>query len=168
MNTGQMLITLAALTLVSITILNHNRSSITTKESITYSKEFIVATSIGQSLLDEISNKSFDENIINGNTILSAGNFSTLLKSETGEAYPDFDDVDDYNLYSRAEDIPQMGSFNLTVSVNYVTDTFQKTLSNTYNKNVTIKITNDALVNPYNSLPDTVVVSSIFSQWVML
>ena len=84
MNTGQMLITLAALTLVSITILNHNRSSITTKESITYSKEFIVATSIGQSLLDEISNKSFDENIINGNTILSAGNFSTLLKTMSG------------------------------------------------------------------------------------
>lgn len=168
MNTGQMLITLAALTLVSITILNHNRSSITTKESMTFSKEFIIATSIGQSLLDEISNKAFDEKIVNGNTILSAANFSTLLKAESGEAYPNFDDIDDYNLFTKVENIPQMGIFNLSVSVNYVSDTFQKTYANTYNKNVTVKITNDALVNPYNGATDTVVVSSIFSQWVML
>lgn len=168
MNTGQMLITLAALTLVVITSLNHNRSSINTKENMLYSKEFIIATSIGQSMLDEISEKAFDEKIVNGNSIISASSFSTLLKAESGESYPNFDDVDDYNEFEKVENIPEVGSFSIKIGVNYISDDFNKSTANTYNKNVTIKITNQALINPYSGIEDTVVISSVFSQWIML
>ncbi|MBK7104597.1 MAG: hypothetical protein IPH62_04875 [Ignavibacteriae bacterium] len=168
MNTGQMLITIAALTLVVITTLNHNRASLTTQDNMIYNKEFILATSVGQSILDEISGKAYDEEIIKGTKILSANNFSSTLGKETGENYPNFDDVDDYNNLVKIDTIPNMGEFTSYVYVDYMNDDLQVTTSKSFNKSVTVRITSPTLLNYFTDKPDTMTITSLFSQWVML
>jgi len=168
MNTGQMLITLAALTLVMITTLNHNRTSMATEDNMIYSKEFILAASVAESMLDEISGKAYDEEIVKGKTIISASDFSSNLGKDGGETYPDFDDIDDYNNFSKTDSIPNMGIFTATVSVEYMSDDLIPSVSKTYNKNVTVRVTSPNLFNILTEKSDTMVVQSLYSQWKML
>jgi type II secretory pathway pseudopilin PulG len=49
------------------------------------------ATFYAQELMEEIKSKKFDEN--------DAAPWSTTLNHESGETYPNFDDVDDFNDY---------------------------------------------------------------------
>lgn len=168
MNTGQMMIGIVAMALVTIVTLNLNRGSITTQDSLIYNKSFILATTVAQSILDEIQSKEFDEEVVKGTKIYSADDFSELLKKDAGENYPNFDDVDDYNGFTKIDTIAQMGIFKISVAVNYLTDDLANTNSPTYNKNVTINITSPSLINFYTEKEDTVVISSLFSQWTLL
>lgn len=168
MNTGQMMIGIFALGLVSFTILNFNKGSISTQDALIYNKEFIVATTIAQSMLDEINGKAYDEVIVNGTSILSSNNFSANLQADPSENYPNFDDIDDYNNFTRTDEIPEMGTFNIMVEVNYMTDDFVPTSVRTYNKNVIVKITSPTLVNFFTQEEDTLVLTSLYSQWTMI
>ena len=168
MNTGQMMIGIAAFALVTMTILNFNRGSINTQDALIYNKAFIVATTVAQATLDEISSKTFDEEIAEGNPIITANDFSTVLGVESTEVYPNYDDVDDYNNFTKIETVPSIGDFNVSVEVEYMTDDLQITSANTYNKNVTVKITSTSMTNVFTEEMDTLVVSSLFSQWKML
>jgi hypothetical protein len=168
MNTGQMMLGVLALAIVTMTALNFNKGTMNTQDALIYNKEFILATTIAQSVLDEISSKAYDEEIVNGKSIYSANDFSSSLKAESGETYPDYDDIDDFNNFSRTDTIPQMGVFNVFVQVDYFTDGLAKTSSRTYNKNVTIHITSNSLMNFYTNKQDTLALSSLFSQWEML
>lgn len=168
MNTGQTLITIAALALVVLTVLNFNKSSLNTQDNLIYNKEYILTTTAAQSLLDEISTKAFDEKIISGAVITNASNFSSALTSESGEAYPNFDDIDDFNNFSKKDSVENFGVFNFKVNVNYVNDDLQYSASNTYHKSVKIKVTNTNLKNPFTGIVDTIAISTVFSQWKML
>jgi MSHA pilin protein MshD len=62
----------------------------------------VKAAELGQSLLNEIQNKAFDENSDRAGGVvrcseLNQGNCSTIMGSEIGESRATFDDVDDYN-----------------------------------------------------------------------
>ncbi len=168
MNTGQIMLGIAALGMLTFVILNSNKTSLSTLDSITYNKGLIAANSLALSLFNEISSKAYDENTITGTTIVSANDFSPNLQAESGETYPNFDDVDDYNNYSRTEIIPQIGKFNIRVKVEYIRDNLVKTTARTYNKNVTIIIRGDSFNNQTTGQKDSLVISGILSQWKML
>jgi len=168
MNTGQTLITIAALALVVLTVLNFSKSSLNTQDNLIYNKEYILTTTAAQSLLEEISNKAFDEKIINGAIITNASNFTSALAPESGESYPNFDDIDDFNNFSKKDSIPDLGVFNFKVNINYVNDDLVYSASNTYHKAVNIKVTNKNLKNPFTGIVDTISISTVFSQWKML
>lgn len=57
------------------------------------------ALTLGQSLLNEISSKAFDENSItnNGRQACTACSNSNSLGADAGETRANFDDIDDYN-----------------------------------------------------------------------
>jgi MSHA pilin protein MshD len=76
------------------------------------------AAELGQAMLQEVLSRSFDENsdrsgktvaglypycgaidAANTTTEVSTGNCSSTLGADTGETYPQFDDVDDYNAF---------------------------------------------------------------------
>ncbi|MBK8944847.1 MAG: hypothetical protein IPM32_06180 [Ignavibacteriae bacterium] len=168
MNTGQTLITIAALALIVLTVLNFNKSSLNTQDNLIYNKEYIVTTTAAQSLLEEISSKAFDEKIVNGATITNASNFTSSLVAETGETYPNFDDIDDYNNFNRKDSISNLGVFNFMAKVNYVNDDLQFSGANTYHKAVKIKVVNPNLKNPFTGIVDTITITTVFSQWKML
>ncbi|MEE9430170.1 MAG: hypothetical protein V3V16_03960 [Melioribacteraceae bacterium] len=168
MNTGQMMLGVVALGLLTLVVLNSNKNTITTQDSMIYSKGFIVANTVALSLLDEIASKAYDEEIVNGTSIVNAIDFSSLLKPETGEVYPNFDDIDDYNNFTKTETVSQMGDFNILVKVEYLTDALVPTIVRTYNKNVTVKVTSPTMINQSTGEVDTLVITSILSQWRML
>lgn len=168
MNTGQMMIGIGAIALVVLTLLNFNRSSLTSQDALIYNKHFILSTSIAQSMIDEISSKAFDEEVVAGTQIISANNFSTLLSPEASESYPNFNDIDDYNNFSKQENVPGIGVFYVFVNVSYLNDSFVPTGSKTYNKEIKVRVTNPAFNNFYTNENDTLEISTFVSYWKLL
>ena len=75
-------------------------------------------------LLKKLNRKAFDEKTlvfptVNRSTLTPAGS----LGKESGEVYPYFDDVDDYNNYSRDADAPHSESYHISAEVYYVSET---------------------------------------------
>lgn len=127
-----------ALTMIMIVnaLSNMNNADV----QILTAEAYKTASDLGQSLMAEILTKKFDEvfnpdtssTVYQGPTTYPNG-FSTNLRTEAGEAIPrpdvapynsltKYDDVDDYNGYSRTtETINGLGAFRDSVIVYYVT-----------------------------------------------
>ena len=99
MNTGQMLLTIGAMILLSTLILRVNSTFSNNTTTVYNSKFGILATSFGNSILEEASDKAFDD-ATTGNSVSSTNSLTNVIKlgPETGEVYPNFDDIDDYPL----------------------------------------------------------------------
>ena len=135
MNTGQSMLSIGAMMLLTFLILRFNSIQLTTAEAAYNAKFGIVATSLANSLIEEAKDKVFDEVVFDTTkTINSAADFSPVLKSESGEVYPNFDDFDDYNgangngfyyLDTLSLRNPQTGKatrFEIRSTVDYVAD----------------------------------------------
>lgn len=162
MNTGQMMITIAALLLFSLVILRVNNSFLSTNTAINQTKYEVMAVSLGTSIIEQATDKAFDE--ATTSTSVTSVNLLTnigTLGPETGEVYPDFNDFDDFNGYTKntASDVTFLSAnFTATAVVDYVTPTAPNTTSNqrTWHKRLRVTVTSP-------SMPDTVRLSTIFS-----
>src|SRR3989339_1985218 len=96
MNTGQMLLSLGALILLSTMILRFNRAVLTSDEVMYNSKFNVLASSLCTSLIEEAKGKSFDQNT-DSSAVNNISELSLKLGTENGEAYADFNDFDDFN-----------------------------------------------------------------------
>ena len=56
----QMMLVLASLTLLSILVLSMNRAKLFSDEQLSQSEYIMAATAVGQTLINEISSKSYD------------------------------------------------------------------------------------------------------------
>lgn len=161
MNTGQMLITIGAMVILSMIILRTSNNNLNTNVILYNTKFEVLATSLGTSIIEEANSKSFDE-FTDTTFAESVADLTTvlLLGPETGEVYPDFDDFDDFNNYQRIDSTMPSAIFNISCSVNYVTSSNPDLVSNsrTWSKNITVTITSQ-------SMRDTIRMSSIFSYW---
>ena len=98
MNTGQMMITMAAMMLLSIVILNVNRNALSTTTSMAESKYQILAVSLGTALIEEAFSKAFDQNTADGNLADNLTDLTTNLgPGSTEKIKSDFNDFDDFN-----------------------------------------------------------------------
>ena len=162
MNTGQTLLTLGAMVLLSLLILRARNSFLSTNTVMMNSKFSILATSLAQSQIEEIKKKAFDENTVAG----PANSTSQLTQAnklgpETGETYPNFNDVDDFNGYTTVDSTLPSAVFDIRCEVYYVNPNNPDAVSNsrTWSKNILVEVTSP-------SMGDTVKVSSVFSYWV--
>jgi len=172
MNTGQSILTIGAMLLLSVLVLRVNRTLFSTGSSISNSKLGLTAVSLAQSRLEEIKSKAFDEktvsnNISDFNKLTASGN----LGPDAGEIYPGYDDIDDYNGFIKTDTIaidptlPLTGSnrefFFESCSVVYVSSTSPDVISGTqtWNKRITVLVS-------HKLMTDTVKVSTVFSYWV--
>ena len=105
--TGQTLLTLGALIILSVLTLNANRLIAVSFQDHLVTKQTVAAMAQGNSLLEEIQSLSFDQAVASKsgvgkqekNTgILVADLKAPPLGPESGERYP-FNDLDDYNGY---------------------------------------------------------------------
>ena len=168
MNTGQVLLVLAAFTILSVLTLGWNRTTCGTIELGLEMEATLNALSIGQSMLDEVMTKGFDQKTIGGTV---AYNYSQLtppssLRPEAGEAITGidsaytsggtfhdfqskskFNDVDDYNLYHRKVYDPRMGYFDVFDTVKYVSEFTpgKDTTSATFYKKIIVVVTHPSL-----------------------
>ena len=171
MNTGQTMLTMGAMMLLSFLVLRFNSIHLTSAQASYNSKFGIVATSLANSLIEEAKDKAYDEVALDSTvTITSANNFSTTLGKDAGEAYPDFDDFDDYNNLYHLDSLslrnPQTGaptSFEIRSIVEYVNDVTPDVKSGikTYHKKMTVSVFSSAMM-------DTVKLSTVFSFWTLL
>lgn len=121
MNDGHLITLLGAIVLLSILVLNVNRTILSATDHKLQAETIIACTSVGQHVIDLISSKKFDEAAISEEiTDVTAFTPAASLGPEYGENYNYFDDVDDYNNYSGVVATPRMGNCSVNISVNYV------------------------------------------------
>lgn len=171
---GNYILTTGALMLLGFFILTNNtiitRNALLEQET-SYS---LTAIALGQSLIEEVKMKSFDEA-----TISSAISSTSLLTSpvllgtegvsesirlpdtEAGgifRAATAYDDADDYNNYRRTVSTPTAGNFSVTSVVTYVDINDPSVVSGvcTWAKKITVTVTN-------NFMPDYVILEYVFA-----
>ena len=146
MNTGQMIITIGAMMLVTILVLRISSTQMIAQESMQSSKFGILAISIANSVVEQATNKSFDEYSVK-DYLTSTSQLSTFLGPGPGEdsleAFKDFDDFNGYTkVYPKLPDSPPL---RLTCVVNYVNpdasgNKVEITGSRTWHKMLTVTI----------------------------
>jgi hypothetical protein len=149
-NTGQMLLVLGAMLLFAITLPSVNNAILYSESTQVVTQVQNSAMAVAQGYLSEAAVKTFDEVCLTSLPLIPAqltpaGN----LGSETGEYYPNFDDLDDYGDLS-VTDTTAFPSINVTGSVDYVDPSNPETPSGiqTFVKRLQITITSSFLVDP--------------------
>lgn len=153
---GNLLITLGAMSLIGLLILTTINGLSNNEITISESEFVITGVSLAQSLIDEIKTKAFDQVEITG-TINSPNDLSSTLGPESGEniSMPDtsgnqvfasltiYNDVDDYNGYSRLVNTDIAENFLLTCQVQYVSVSNPENVSGsrTYCKRISVTVT---------------------------
>jgi len=183
MNTGQTMITLLAMVLLSFLILRVNNMFLQTNTTLYTTKFEVLGYSLAQSMLQEIERLSFDQNTVSA-AISDSSNLSSTLGPETGETNDSlFNDIDDYNNFTRSDTVPDHNGivFNLRCKVEYVLPTTPDvaTSSKTWQKRITIFVTSpymtqNTLTNQYYKnvtattpqQQDTIKLSQVFSYWI--
>jgi hypothetical protein len=165
MNSSQMMITMAAMALLSMIILRTNNSFLNTSEVLINAKINIIAISLATSIIEEAKEKAFDENsIANPVTSTSSLTVDNLLGPEASETRIFYDDFDDYHNFSFVDtfvvDSLLLGFFNLEATVDYVTPANPDVAvtTPTWHKRLEVTVTGPAMT-------DTVRMSTIYSYW---
>ena len=183
MNTGQTLFVLAAFALLSTLTLDVNASLITMTTTGLEMETSLDALSVGQSLMDEILSKEFDEKTTGGTRAFSYDDVTPLggfgpdggaeaivgnggidsSRSGKFQSKTRFDDVDDYHRYQRTSWDPRMGWFHVSVAVCYVSEDAPYTvaLSPTFCKKITVTIDHPNLSKDANGQIVPVVMSDL-------
>ena len=161
MNTGQMLMTIGALVLLSTLFLRVNTNYLQNSTTTNESKFEILAASLANSIIEEASDKSFDNYTVhNSATVLTDLTLSDSLGVDNGDQYPNFNDIDDYNGFTKTDSTLPSAVFHLSCTVNYVTQLNPDiiSLTRTWTKKISVIVTSP-------SMSDTVKLSSLFCYW---
>ena len=161
MGTGQMLLTMSAMMLLSMLILRTNNSFLITNSLLYDTKFEVLAVSLGTSIIEEANSKAFDA-VTDTASVSSTSELTivSLLGPETGETYENYNDFDDFDGYTRVDTSMPSANFNITCQVDYVSDANPDGALSTasWNKKITVYVTSA-------SMTDTVTMSSIYSYW---
>jgi hypothetical protein len=169
---GNLLITIGALSLLGLLILSTGGNLLNNNVTVTESEVVINGVALAQSLIDEIKTKQFDQNESAGD-IESPNDLTQSLGPEAGEiiSLPDssntqtfssfstYNDVDDYNGYSRVVDTDIAENFTVSCVVEYVSvsNPDNTTGNRSYSKRITVTVN-----SPYfSTLPSLQLKSAI-------
>lgn len=176
MNTGQSLLSIGALLLLSLTVLRVNNSILYSDMVMSDSKYAMMANSIATSLIEKASrlradgqSMHFDENTIL-NQLIDSTQLTpwTSLRPETGEATEEqYDDFDDYNGYTQEDVYYGSVTFYSRCEVCYVMPNNPDVMLNTtsWHKKLSVAVTWRQNNQPVGFVPDTIKQSTIFSYW---
>ncbi len=112
----------------------------------------ITATGLAQSMILEVGTKAFDAETVAGEiTVEDSLTGVGYLGPEGGEAYPNYDDIDDFHGYERIAGTPRLGDFRVRTQVWYIdpadpenpagSQTFYKRMTVTVDQNPTLEYT---------------------------
>ncbi len=164
MGTGQMLITVGAMILLSIIILSINQGYLVNTEVMLDAKFDLLATSLAISFVEDANGLAFDENTSGGTTILNVSQLSSI-GADSPEYYnsredTDFNDFDDYDgLHVEYNDTTLKSAiYHIDCEVGYITDINPDvfTASKTWYKKLNVTV-----FSP--SMTDTIRMSTVMS-----
>ncbi|MEJ5304455.1 MAG: hypothetical protein WHV63_00795 [Ignavibacteria bacterium] len=141
MNSSQLIILIASLILLSTIIILTNRANIETKDEKIEARNLYHSVNEAKNLFEEMRSKIFDEKLISMTSINRDSLTNTSMLGPDNEIYPEYDDIDDYNGYSRELNLENSKFYTLQVTVNYVKEDNPDIISSspTFYKLVTIK-----------------------------
>jgi len=123
MNTGQVMLSIAAFTFLGTVLVNFNNLILANNEDLTNSHDVIIGTTISASYLDDAMGLNFDENTV-GQAVTNPMDLTdpNALGPDPGETdLTTFDDFDDFNGYSiTAPADGNNGTFRSDFTVTYV------------------------------------------------
>ena len=162
MNTGQMMITIGAIMLLTLVIIRVNNGFLSTDEVLMRSKFGVLAVSLATSMIEEANGKAFDNNT-DTTSVTSTTQLTNSLGPASGEQYSSFNDVDDFNNYTRytiTDSTIKSAPFKIYCRVNYVNPSAPKDSTNTrtWHKKISVEVSSP-------NMEDTIKMSSIFSYW---
>lgn len=168
MNTGQMILAVGAMILLSTIILRVNNSFMNSDQVVDEAKYNFLATSIATSIIQEAKNLAFDEKTVDTTIVGDITNYAQLttvdlLKWDDGENQYDrktFDDFDDFNTYSYTDSSMPSAIFDVSCKVVYVNESNPSQTSSvqTFSKMLTVTVKS-------KFMRDVVELSTIFSFW---
>ena len=115
----QSYLTIGGLLLFSLTSLRFNSAILTTSTSDLHNKVYLTAFSLADDMIEEMKVKGFDQTTLPFPTN-TPSTLTQNLGPETGEVYPNFNDVDDFNGYSKTVDEPHAEGYVVSCTVQYV------------------------------------------------
>ncbi len=156
MNLGQTMLSAGALVLLTILVINAHRMVVQSGDAALSAEAAQIGIDLAQSLMDEIQTKKFDQFADeSGYQPTSEFTEAAALGPGAGESFtlPDtalyrsigkYNDVDDYNGYSRNASVGQFHGFHLSVTVVYVRDDNPDVVVGyrTYTKRVQVTVSN--------------------------
>jgi hypothetical protein len=129
--------------------LNFNSALLQSNTAELENKVYLTAFSLADDLIEEIKQKSYDEKTIDFPTVNRSTLTPVLALGNEGEDYPYFDDIDDYNNFSRDADAPHSESYHILAKVYYVSETNPdvKSTTQTFHKRVDVTVSSPYLNN---------------------
>ena len=121
MDNSHMVLVHGATMLLSILILNVNRTVLSYKDNSLQAEAITATSSVAQQMIDLIKSKAFDQQTVNA-SVTDINDFTSpnALGPGGGETFSTFNDVDDYNNYSAIVSTPRLGGVSILVKVRYV------------------------------------------------
>ena len=136
--------------------------------SVLYNTKFgVLAVSLGTSIIEEANGKAFDlavsEDAITDINLLTA---PQSLGAASGEVYPNFNDFDDFNGFTKTVTNMPSAEFKILCSVKYVSEANPSIVSSvrTWHKRIDVSVTSESMKNANNE-QDTIKLSSVYSYW---
>jgi hypothetical protein len=147
MNTGQSFMSIGAIILLSLVSLSFNSAVLQNTTLETENKVYLTAFSLADDLIEEIKQKAFDEKTIDFQAI-NVNQLTYPPDKESGEVWPYFDDIDDYNNYIKPVSLPHAEGYTVSCIVNYSTANGDDIFVRSFYKKVIIKVTSDYMSSP--------------------
>lgn len=133
-------------------VLSINRAILRNCEVITESGILLTSAAIGEEIIEEANGKLFDESLSQPPSVEFPDCFTApeSLGTESGEAYPSFDDIDDYNDFTKIVNTPS-GNCSLVVKVGYVdsVNIDQWVNEKGFYKKMEVEVYNNFIPNPF-------------------
>lgn len=151
MSNTHSIISIGALTLLALVNLRFNTSLLENQIIETENKIYLTAFSLADDLIEEIKQKAFDAVTVD---------FPTTDRSDltpyqyfgpsSSEIYPNYNDIDDYQKFTRAVSLPHAENYNVSCQVWYVNESNPDQISSTQTFYKKVKVT---VSSPYLKKP---------------
>jgi hypothetical protein len=151
MNTGQTLLSIGALLVLSLVSLNFNSTVLTNTTVEVENKVYLTAFSLADDLIEEIKQKAFDAATIDFPTTDPSDLTSPYsLGHGSWEIYPAYNDIDDFNNFVKTVSAPHAENYEVTCTVTYVDGDNPDVVvwTQTFYKKVTVTVSSPYLRSP--------------------
>lgn len=149
MTSIQSLLALGAMAILALVSLRFNTSVLQNSTVEIENKVYLTGFSLADDLIEEIKQKAFDQKTVDFQAIaVSQLTAPGSLGPETGEVWPYFNDIDDYNNYLRPVNLPHAEGYEVTCKVNYVDSNGSDIAKQSYYKKVTVTVDSDYINHP--------------------
>jgi hypothetical protein len=146
----QSMLSLGALLIFSLISLRFDSAVLENTGVEVENKVYLTAFSLADDLLEEIKQKAFDANTTEFPTTNPTSLTNYPLGPRNGEVYPDFNDIDDFNGFSRGVDAPHAEKYLVSCEVYYVGENTPEVKSavRTFYKRADVTVTSPYLTHP--------------------